>query len=309
VALPNFTLGCFFFDQPFGGVLARKGYKRTVDRMRAHTAWAYHEVAEAVGLDSPDVRPPDWRDDEAPPWVSEVRKLLGVKSDGIWVTRANPDWKYYTADKNAFSIAELTPNAALRLRFAFGWYDPVAIERGGRHILKAANLFNSVPSALLHRGVQILRCVEQDSALPWAGLSAKPSDVAIIAIPIESHCVFLGRSTIVVLRAACGYKEYLAARDDWARQSKIEAEIFNCSTECIWAERPDPQRFEELAGALLESEPGFSWVRSAGSTLDRGQGRDLVAQWLTPPGIGLPVKEKETERPFCSRTVGDPSKN
>jgi hypothetical protein len=149
----------------------------------------------------------------------------------------------------------------------------------------ASNLFNSVSLSILRLGVKIVRCVEQESAPPWRGLAAKPEDNAIMAIPLETHCVFLGNKTIVVLRSPCGYNEYLADREHWARQSETGAAIFNFDTECVWAQRPDPARFEELGQALLESEPGFMWVRSAGPALERDQGRDLVAQWLRPPGL------------------------
>ena len=116
--------------------------------------------------------------------------------------------------------------------------------------------------------------------------------------------MFLGNQTIVVLQGACGYDQYIAHREKWARQSEAgEAAVFNFSTDCVWVKRPKPARFEELCQVLLESEPGFMWVRSAGSTLERDQGRDLVAQWLRSPGLTERLNEGDENKPFHLRKV------
>lgn len=221
----------------------------------------------------------------------------------MWVSRENPDWRYYTAKKNAFSVTELAPNAARLLRLAFPFYDPVATLINDRHVVRAADLFNSVPDSLLRRGIKLVRTVEQDESPPWRGLGSKPEDDTILAIPLETHCVFLGGRTIVVLRGACGYSEYLKQREEWSQRSEVEAELFNFSTTCAWAGRINPARFEELVYAVLDGEPGFEWIRAAGTTSDRDQGRDFMARWLTPPHVGERVDESEAQSPFRTREI------
>jgi len=203
VGHPELYARLLLFDQPFGGVLEATTHKQVVERLSAHTAWAFHQISEAIGMDHPGIREPSWQDQEPPSWVPAIRKLLSVKSEEIWVTRASPNWRYYTASKNAFSVTELEQGAARRLRLAFGWYDPVVVERENQHVLRAANLFNSVPSNILRRGVKIIQAAEQGSAPPWRGLAAKPEENAIMAIPLESHCVFLAikQSSCCVARA------------------------------------------------------------------------------------------------------------
>jgi hypothetical protein len=133
---PELYARLLFFDQPFGGVLDPTTRKQIIERLNAHTAWASHRIADAAGFDDPNIRKPIWQDEEPPPWVYAIRKLLSIKSQEIWITRANPNWRYYTANKNKFSVTELGQGMAWHLRLAFGSYNPVAIEQNGRCILR-----------------------------------------------------------------------------------------------------------------------------------------------------------------------------
>lgn len=157
---------------------------------------------------------------------------------------------------------------------------------GPNFIVTANGLRNTIPKASVEFAVDVLRRIEGRYALDWTGADACSDDNSILAIPLESHCLFLGRRTFVALAVPCGLEEFDAARAVWAEQSAAEAALFNIGKTYRWANKLDPTRFEQLVHAILEEEPGLHWVRAAGPTNERDQGRDLVATWLTPPGIG-----------------------
>lgn len=296
---PEISSRFIIFEQPLGSIFTASQAPSIMKRLKSHAALFHHEIMDIIRFTSE--REPTWQEEVAPRWVAPVRDLLKIKSAEIWIARSNPDWNYYTANGNEVSITELPPDAGMRLRSLFFYYDPVTSQRGSHHVLRALNLYNVVSDSVLKRGVRILRCIEGNDAPPWRGLGAKASEHAIFAVPLESHCVLLGRRTLVVLRSRCGYDEYVAQRQLWHDQTRREADIFNFSAQCVWTDKVDPSRFEELACALLQDEPGFEWVRQAGPTRDRDQGRDLIATWLTTPAPDEKLGDVET--PFLRRMV------
>jgi len=90
--------------------------------------------------------------------------------------------------------------------------------------------------------------------------------------------------------------------DAWQERNRKDASIFNFSARCVWGEQIDPGRFEELAYALLQEEPGVEWLRATGTVRDRDQGRDLIARWILPRDRQR-LNEKEAEAPFAPRDV------
>ena len=128
------------FDQPFGGVFQRRVHERHWKQLLAHTAWAYHAIADAIGMKPPSVRQPSWHEDAEPSWLGALRALVEVKGEELWVSRENPDWQYYTAGENAVSVVELRPGAALRLRASVGQYNPTVVRIGENEVLRAGDM-------------------------------------------------------------------------------------------------------------------------------------------------------------------------
>ena len=302
---PELYARFLIFDQPLGGVFRKEAHEheKVFERLLAHTAWAFHRISDAISMELPSVREPSWQDDKLPSWVPTIRALMNVRSEELWVTRKNPNWRYYTANDNAFSVVELEPDAALGLRLSFASYNPKVIRIGGNHVLRTANMVNAIPTRLLRRGNQLMECVERSDGLPWKGLASKPGDGATIAIPLESHCVFLGSRTIIALRQDCSYRRYLRIRDDWKQKSTFTSEFLNFDARYTWSDPIDASRLEELVIAILQEEPGFEWIRSSGHTFERDDGRDMIASWITPPGQGQPAMDRKKEQVVHSRRL------
>lgn len=289
------------FNQPYGGgalspaegALARK-------RILAHTAFVAHDLLDACRFGGN--RKPSWKDADPPLWVPKLDGLVDDLEAGIWVTRNNPDWEYFVDPGNAVSVVRLKPSARPILNHLFGLYHPRVSTVDGRVAIIAGGMRNSVEDGAIDMAVQIIQRVEGRSAAKWVGPASLAQDNTILLLPLESHCIFIGKRTIVALASPSGLEAFDEARQIWRRKAAEEAEIFNVAVEWRWSEKIDPARFEELVEALLTEEPGLQWVRAAGSAYDRDQGRDLVANWLTPPGLGQ-VPSADDESQYRTRRV------
>lgn len=282
---PEISSRFMFFNQPIRSALSRREIEIHKKRLLAHTAWAAHGIQEAVRLDLEFGTRPSWQDTRAPSFVAKMPGLVADVDKGIWIKRRNPDWEYFVDGANYCSIAKLPVAARDALAHLFGFYRPSAVRSGDCFIVSAGGFNNCVPVSLVDRAVEIVRVVEGRAAFKWKGPEARVTEDSILMLPLESHCVFFGRRTMVSLATPCGLAQFSKARDTWQRESFELAAFFNSGTQWEWLTSPDPARMEELIEALLSEEPGLQWVRSAGPTFDRDQGRDHVAMWLTPPGL------------------------
>lgn len=292
------------FEQSLDPLVQGAHSEDTARKLKAQVGLAYHVIADVINDQNPRVAPPSWDEETEPPWLAGVRKLLPAKNKrDIWITRSNPDWQYFSSEDNAVSVTVLPRGACVQLRGLFIDYKPSGLKRGKKTVLGVKGLFNVISETVIRLGVKLLRCVEGESTPPWVGPFAAAFEYAILVVPTESHCMFLGKDTVVTVRAECGRSEYLKQRAVWAEQSAREAEIFNFSTECEWSSKIDPGRFEALTYSLLAQEPGIDNVRSVGATRDRDQGRDLIARWMTPPQAGQRRAKQDEENPFQLRDI------
>jgi hypothetical protein len=292
-----------FFNQPYSSALSEREFEPHMRRLLAHTSWAAHGLREAFRLRSPNDVRPKWSDTEKPAWVSRLADLIEGLDNGLWVKRKNPDWEYYTDSANSTVVAKLGSNAREILNHTFSFYRPKAATVGSSYVIVSNGLSNCVESAAVERAEAILQRVEGRLAPKWVGPETIPTDNKLLAIPMESHCLFVGKRTIVALATPSGAAEFDRARNEWAERSVRESSIFNIGVQWKWATTLDPTRFEALAEALLSEEPGLTWVRPTGPTFERDQGRDLVAMWLTPPGLGEKIIRTATDNTAADHAV------
>ena len=301
---PEINSRILLFDQPYSSALSEAEFEPHRRRLLAHTAWTAHDLLDAIRFMSPQERQPSWSDAQPPTWVPKLDGMIGGDiNKGIWIKRKNPDWEYFVDYGNSISIAKLPRDARQCLNHLFCFYEPQAVRSGDNYVLSANGLRNCVPIAVAERGIEILQRVEGRNAAKWSGPASHPTENTILMIPLETHCVFVGAHTIVSLTQPCGLSEFENARMQWSRQSALEASIFNAGVQWRWADKLNPARFEQLVEALLSEEPGLHWVRPAGPAYERDQGRDLVAMWLTPPGLSQRFKEGQEDKPVEARKI------
>lgn len=271
-------------------------------RLVAHTAWASHALCDAVELCHPEAVPPKWQWQKTPGWLDRIRDLLPI-DDGLYVKRNNPNWEYFVDGENRISIAKLGPRSTVPLRRCFGYYKPEAAAVGNDHAITAGGISNYLAADTVATALALLKRIEGKSCLPWHGADATARHRAILAVPVESHTLFIGARTIVAVAGPAGYYEFSRARELWKEQSSHQARVFQAHVKWTWAAKLDPARFEALACALLDRESGLKWVRPAGQPYERDAGRDLVARWLTPPGFSEPLTGSSKHEPNRVRTV------
>jgi Restriction endonuclease len=300
---PELESRILFFDQPYVSALSVHNLAAVEARIKAHTAWAAHDLLKAMRFFPSGRQRATWQDEAPPPWLSQIEPLVGSPDTGIWITRRRPDYSYFVTPDNTVSIARFEPALRKSLVHAFAFWRPEASECMGHYVLRSNDLENCVPVAVAERATEIIARVEGRSKARWRGPAQMPDTPDIVMIPLETHCVFIGKRAMVAMAAPCGKREFNAARLRWSKQTADLASIFRADTAWDWASPVDPARMEKLVEELLTEEPGLHWVRPTGPSFERDQGRDLVATWLTPPGLNQTMTHEATSEPVFARKI------
>lgn len=259
-------------------------------RLLAHTSHAYHVLDDV--LDWANIKYPNaqWKDREgdANDVVERLNSAGEFKDFGDMAGRREcPDWIYAKSHTGRISVAVFPLECMIALRRALLAYEPTSIESKGRISILAGGLKNSIPKKILLTGLRYIRSVEEGDQIPWRGVNSSPCDLAIVAIPLESHCVFLGGQTLVAVEGECGLRQFEAERTKFLERRAKENAVFAADYAFHWSQKIDGAKFENLIYALLEREPGVMWVRQASPTNERDGGRDFIARWVVAVGDGL----------------------
>ena len=167
-------------------------------------------------------------------------------------------------------------------------YEPTSTDGQTRTSILAGGLKNAIPKNAVSTALKYIRAIEsEDHQLQWHGVNSSPCEAAIIAIPLESHCVFLGGQTLVAVEGECGLRQFEAERTKFLERRAKENAVFAADYIFHWPVKIDGSKFEDLIYALLEREPGVMWVRQASPTNERDGGRDFLAKWVVAVGDGM----------------------
>lgn len=283
VASPEIYSRFMFFTQPYSSALGEDEGTLVGKRLAAHTAWLAHILWDAFHFGPASAVEPRWWDEPKPEWIDGLRDIVPKPDDWIWVTRENPNWEYLVAGDNSISIVRLDPDGREALDELAPYYRPGHVTFAGHHIFSEHGLVNCVPEAIIERGMEILRRVDG----PITGEE-------VVVIPVDTHCVLIGRRTIVAVAGQFDATRYHQLRAEWETQNAKQSAVFLVDVRWVWRTPLNPARFEALVEAVLSEEQGLEWVRAGGPSYERDQGRDLVALWVTPPGLPGGVVHHET---------------
>ncbi|CAM4400633.1 Restriction endonuclease type IV Mrr domain-containing protein [Comamonas aquatilis] len=259
-------------------------------RLLAHAAHAFHVLDNVIGWER--IKYPDaaWKDQhgEADDIVASLNAAGEFKDFGEMAGRREcPDWLYAKSHKGRISVVVLPAECMFALRGALLAYRPSSTEGRARTSILASGLKNAISKNVVSTGLKYVRAIEDDEyQLPWRGLDVSPLDPVIIAIPLESHCVFLGAQTLVAVESECGLRQFEAERTKFLERRAKENAVFAADYLFQWPQKFDGSKFEDLIYALLEREPGVMWVRQASPTNERDGGRDFIVRWVVPVGDG-----------------------
>lgn len=255
-------------------------------RLMAHAAHAYHILDDV--LDWKCIKHPDakWKDGHAE--ANEIVELLNAAGDfkdfgDMAGKREFPDWLYAKSHKGRISVVVFPVECMLAFRGALLAYLPSSAAGAERTSVLASGLKNAIAKKVITTGLKYVHAIENDEyQLPWRGLDALSLDPVTIAIPLESHCVFLGARTLVAVESECGLRQFEAERTKFLERRAKENAVFAADYVFHWRRKFDGSRFEDLIYALLEREPGVTWIRQASPTNERDGGRDFIASWVVP---------------------------
>jgi len=268
-------------------------------RLLAHAANAYHLLDDVLGWER--IKYPDakWKDQhgEADDIVKSLNAAGEFKDFGEMAGRREcPEWVYAKSHKGRISVVVFPVERMFALRGALLGYSPSWTEGRVRTSILAGGLKNAISKKVVATGLKYVRAVETDKhQLAWRGFDASSLDRAIIAMPLESHCVFLGAQTLVAVESECGLRQFEAERTKFLERRAKDNAVFAADYIFHWPQKFDGSKFEDLIYALLEREPGVMWIRQASPTNERDGGRDFIAHWVVPVGHGMQVEGSSPE--------------
>ena len=137
---------------------------------------------------------PDFETDlswKPPAWSDRIREALKNPQDLIVNRRTFPRWTYCSSQKCGVTVVRLPAKRLSKLRSILRPFSPQITNGVESYAMFANGIPNAIPYDVYERAQQIL------------GLT-KDVHNRVLAVPLDSHCLFIGDKTIVALRGDCG---------------------------------------------------------------------------------------------------------
>ncbi len=126
-------------------------------------------------------------------------------------------------------------------------------------------------------------------------------DKGLTLVPLENFFVAAKGDYLIFLNRDCSRKRFEAERERIRKRHLKEAQVLFPITSFIWQDSISDEEFESMILDLLGREKGVVWVRKVSATKERDGGKDLIAEWNTPPLPGQIINEGD--EPFRVRRV------
>jgi Restriction endonuclease len=127
------------------------------------------------------------------------------------------------------------------------------------------------------------------------------SGVKLSLIPLENCFIAASGHHFLLLRRDCGKNRFADERERIRKRHQIESEVLFPINRFVWSDQVDDESFELLIRELLVREKGVRRVRKVSPSQERDGGRDLIAEWNTPPIRGQQLDEDQS--PYTFRRV------
>lgn len=276
---PEIYMRFLDFQQPFAGGIPNKQAGRIVQLVRAHVAFASHEIGKLINSLDFSERPPTWSDEVSSSLRSAV-KTFDSSEEGIEITRQNPFWQYITTSNNQIAITVFETEYLPEL---LKFWVPEEVERPKRLIVVENDIYHSLDSERLHAAIDAVNKIE--AALPPMHSGATRGFQT--TIPLETHFVVCGTQTMAVVESRSGLRSFQQAQEQWREGHETENRLLSVNSDFEWNHKIDPNRLEDLVFSILEDQADVAWVRQSGATNDRDRGRDIAANMFTAAGMAI----------------------
>ena len=208
---------------------------------------------------------------DEPAWLQSVTTLLqlGDRSTFELQTRQEPQWTCLTEIEKGLTVAEISPKAADALKNLVNFVPEDTHLTEQFVMLRHKGLANAVDREELATLVSIISSVDGKQTTPTI-------------LPLQSHLVGIGQRSIVSIYTESGRSKFNAERQRLIAKRRQESAFFSSEIGFKWRQPVPDDRFESLVRELVSAEAGVVRVRTVGSTREPDDGRDLIAEWISP---------------------------
>jgi hypothetical protein len=234
----------------------------------------------------------DFSYEQAEKWAKHVSEIIGEPFDDQKIqanTRRSPTWSYYRSIKSGISVYH-APNLA-KLVGALsrtGQWETIEGINGRMFLSNGVN--NIISFKTIRRARRIL-----------SSLNVKLSCKELALIPLENCFIAASGHHFLLIRGECGKNRFADERERIRKRHQIESEVLFPVSYFIWNDTVDDESFELLIRELLVREKGVHRVRKVSPSRERDGGRDLIAEWNTPPIRDQQLNENRS--PYTFRRV------
>ena len=261
------------FIQPVSwGLDDEKAFDRVYKALSAWTAFAYHlfdsifDWEGAANDHSGNVW--DKRGQEEK-WAQAVLKSLRHPKEYTASKRTLPSWLYFSALPRGVTIVQFSKQDMDALKFVLGSYRPNAVNGENALAVFSNGIVNGVPFKSITLAKRLMK------------KAGDPENSPLI-LPIDSHCLFFGKQTLIAVRENCGHTVYEAERELFLRRRASEDHVFFGNSRVDWLVPLDAGEFESLCVDILRREPAVVRAKPVGGLNDRDGGRDILIDWIVP---------------------------
>jgi hypothetical protein len=227
-------------------------------------------------------------------WAKEASKATAEPLDSrvtYWNARTNPTWKYYRSIKKRMAIFHSPGLSDFISEAADGMGNSEIIDGINGKMFVSDWTKNIISFKNIRAAKNTLAKLNGD----------KSARKKIALVPLENRFVSSQGEYALFLDRDCGRKRFEQERERIKKRHGKESLILFPITTFVWNERISDDEFEMMILDLLKQEKGVQWIRRASVSKERDGGKDLIAEWATPPVTGQVIKEGNN--PFTVRRV------
>ena len=206
---------------------------------------------------------------KTPAWSARISKALKDPKDFIVSRRTFPRWAYCSSKKCGVTVVRLPSKRLSNLRAILGPFSPQIANGVASYAILANGIPNAIPYDVYERARDFLALT-------------KDVHKRVLAVPLDSHCLFIGNKTIVALRGEYGRSRFEDERQRTMARRAIENQVFMVEAVVQWRKPLDAGALEDMCVELVRREPGVVWAKPVGGVYDRDGGRDILIDWKTP---------------------------
>jgi Restriction endonuclease len=254
------------------------------------------DVASQLLLDAiPEVKIPTlYNYPIAEDWARKIALLTGDDFDSGSIQynfRHQPSWRYFRSIDSKISVV-LMPKA-VRWLFSAAQGNKLwkCLDGSSRKLFVSNDVNNAISLSHLRKAKRILGELEKDIA----------SKDDFLVIPLENQFVVIGTIHLIIVERNCGKREFIQEREKIRQRHVQEEQTLFPILSFNWSENINGEEFEVLIREILSREHGVKWLRQVSAGNEPDGGRDLIAEWMTPPLPGEFVRTQES--PYSTRRI------